>query len=279
MHEISIGFSPCPNDTFIFDALVHGKIDTKDFRFTPFIADVEELNTMALQGKLQCTKLSFHALAHCVSHYSILDSGSALGFNNGPLFICKKGNANSITNASRIALPGKNTTAHLLFSIAYPNFAHKTHMLFSHIEQAISSGEVDAGVIIHENRFTYAERGFEKILDLGTFWEKRTQSPIPLGTIAIHRNVPHSVAQTINSCIRESILFAQNNRESSKEFISFHAQEISEDVINQHINLFVNEFSVDLGKNGKYAIRKLFSEAALSGCIPEISLDSIFLNP
>ncbi len=278
MHTITIGFSPCPNDTFIFDALIHNKIDTKNIRFIPHIADVEELNVLALQGKLQCTKLSFHAFAHCHSHYVILDSGSALGFNNGPLFICKKGNRDFLSTQSRIALPGENTTAHLLFSIAYPHYKNKIHMLFSDIEHAITTKKVDAGVIIHENRFTYAEHGFEKILDLGSFWQQKTQYPIPLGTIAIHKNVPYQIAQTVNECIRESILFALSHKNSSKQFVCKHAQNLTDDIIEKHINLFVNDFSVDLGETGKKAIQKLYSEAALSGSTPPIPLDSLFLN-
>ncbi|MFW5851398.1 MAG: 1,4-dihydroxy-6-naphthoate synthase [Bacteroidota bacterium] len=279
METISLGISPCPNDTFIFDALIHHKIDTKGITFDTHIADVEVLNNMAQKGQLDCTKVSFYAFSKIYLLYSILDSGSALGFSNGPLFICKKNTASSLTTNSIIALPGEHTTAHLLFSIAFPEYTNKTYMLFSDIEQAIETGTVDAGVIIHEHRFTYAERGFEAICDIGNYWEQLTRTPIPLGAIAIHKRVPLSTAQTVNTLIRESIEYARAHPESAMPFIQKHAQDISPEIISKHINLFVNDFSIHLQKSGKQAIRTLFSKAAKSGIISPIRSESIFLNP
>src|SRR5690554_5182862 len=279
METISLGISPCPNDTFIFDALIHHKIDTKGIQFNTHIADVEELNNMAQEGKIDCTKISFHAFSNCHSQYSILDSGSALGFANGPLFICKKNMASSLNTNSMIALPGEKTTAHLLFSIAFPEYTNKTYMLFSDIEHAIETGKVDAGVIIHEHRFTYAERGFEAICDLGNYWEQLTHTPIPLGAIAIHKRVSPTTAQAVNKLIKESIEYAREHTESAMPFIQKHAQNLSPEVITKHIELFVNHFSIHLQDTGKQAIRTLFSKAAESGIISPIPSKSMFLNP
>lgn len=275
--KLTLGFSSCPNDTFIFDALVHKKIDTKGIDFEYCICDVQELNERALQGGLHITKLSYFAFAHVISQYQILDSGSALGFANGPLFICKKGFAHTINSHSRIILPGELTTAHLLFSLAYPDFTNKQFAIFFDIEHAILEGKADAGVIIHENRFTYADRGFEAICDLGEFWEQTTQLPIPLGAIVIKRELPDDVKQTVNILIKESILFARNNPQESKAFIHTHAQEMSDDVKQKHIALFVNDFSVDLGNKGKQAITALYEKATALGLIPELQKD-LFLN-
>ncbi|MDA3882806.1 MAG: 1,4-dihydroxy-6-naphthoate synthase [Bacteroidales bacterium] len=278
METISLGFSPCPNDTFIFDALIHHKIDTKGIQFKTHIADVEELNNMARGEILDCTKISFHAFSKIYSQYSILDSGSALGFANGPLFICKKNSISSLNTNSIIALPGEHTTAHLLFSIAFPEYTNKTYMLFSDIEDAIETGKVDAGVIIHENRFTYAERGFEAVCDLGNYWEELTHTPIPLGAIAIHKRVPPATAQTVNTLIRESIEYAREHTESAMPFIQTHAQDLSPEIISKHIELFVNDFSIHLQDSGKQAIRTLFTKAAESGIISPIPSESVFLN-
>ncbi len=275
--KLSIGFSSCPNDTYIFDALINKRIDTCGIDFDVHIADVEELNARALNAELDVTKLSYHAFAHANGAYKILDSGSALGFANGPLFI--KNQNKEITKDSKIVLPGKNTTAHLLFSIAYPNYANKEFMIFSDIENAIKTEQADAGVIIHENRFTYAERGFEKICDLGEFWEQESNCPIPLGAIAIKSNLNEKVQHLVNKLIRESIEYANQNPQDSKFYIKKYAQELSEDVIAKHINLFVNEYSVNLGDWGKNAICTLFEKASKVGIIPKLNLKSIFLNP
>ena len=180
MKKLTIGFSPCPNDTFIFDALIHHKIDTEGLEFEVVMADVEELNQMALGAELSITKLSYHAFFHLLDTYVMMDSGSALGNNCGPLLIKNQGDSNPKIN-DLIAIPGKYTTANFLLNFAYPELINRTEMLFSDIESALKQKQVRAGLIIHENRFTYADRGFEKILDLGEFWEQKTGTPIPLG--------------------------------------------------------------------------------------------------
>ena len=265
--EITLGFSSCPNDTYTFDALVHKKINTKGIDFKCVIADVQELNRRAFVGDLQMTKLSYFAYANVFSTYQILDAGSALGFANGPLFICKKGDEQKINASSRILVPGWETTANLLFSMAYPDFTRKEECLFSEIESKIMNGEADAGVIIHENRFTYAERGFAKFRDLGDFWEKRTHTPIPLGAITIRRDVPDDLKKTINQLLRQSIEYANEHPQASNTFIHEHAQAIQDDVLKQHIALFVNEFSLSLGEKGRNAIETLYKNAFAQGII------------
>ena len=262
--EITLGFSSCPNDTYMFDALVHKKIDTEGFDFNYVISDVQELNRRAFVGDLQMTKLSYFAYSHVYQNYQILDSGSALGFANGPLFICKKGDEKKINASSRILIPGKETTANLLFSIAYPEFTNKTECLFSEIEPKIMSGEYDAGVIIHEDRFTYAERGFSLLCDLGTYWESQTKSPIPLGAIVVRRDVP-------------SIEYANAHPMDSYAFIHEHAQAIEDDVLRKHIALFVNDFSLSLGEQGRKAVETLYRRAYEVGILSS-KPSQIFLN-
>lgn len=275
--EITLGFSSCPNDTFTFDALVHGKIDTDGLTFKYVIADVQDLNARAFIGDLQMTKLSYFAYAQVYKTYQILDSGSALGYANGPLFICKTGYESSITSQSRILIPGAETTANLLFSMAYPNYTNKTPCLFSDIESKIMRGEADAGVIIHENRFTYAERGFSMLRDLGTFWEGETHTPIPLGAITVRRDLPEDVKQHINVLVRRSIEFAQANPDEPIPFMRRYAQAIQDDVMRKHIALFVNSFSLSLGPIGQNAIETLFRKAKDHAIINELP-EAIFLS-
>lgn len=275
--EITLGFSSCPNDTYTFDALIHKKIDTKGIDFKCVIADVQELNRRASIGDLQMTKLSYFAYAHVFETYQILDAGSALGFANGPLFICKKGYEANIGSHSKILIPGKETTANLLFSMAYPEYQDKTECLFSDIESRIMSGEYDAGVIIHENRFTYAERGFSMIRDLGSFWETETHTPIPLGAITIRRDMPDDLKQTINDLLRKSIEYANEHPTASNSFIHQYAQAIDDDVLKKHIHLFVNDFSLSLGNQGKNAIETLYKRAKQCKLIEKIPTE-IFIK-
>jgi len=254
--KLTLGFSPCPNDTFIFDALVHHKIDTEGLEFDVVFTDVEQLNVWALEGKLDITKLSFNAFTHCVHDYALLDSGSALGRNCGPLLIKKP--TTTLTSESKIAIPGKYTTANMLLGIAYPEYQNKVQMLFSEIENDVINGSVDVGLIIHENRFTYQEKGLEKVRDLGEFWEKETGLPIPLGGIVINRNLPFEIQKKFERVLRKSVEYAFENRESSSEFVIVHAQEMETEVIDAHINLYVNEFSVSLGEEGRRSVEKVF---------------------
>jgi 1,4-dihydroxy-6-naphthoate synthase len=275
--KLTLGFSPCPNDTFIFDAMVHGRIDTEGLEFDYFLADVEELNKRAFQGNVHITKMSYHAYAYAAKDYLILDSGSALGHKNGPLLISKRRIRTNDLENLRIAIPGKYTTANMLFSIAWPRATNKKEYLFSEIEDAILNDEVDAGLIIHETRFTYQKKGLKKIADMGDFWEKLTGLPIPLGTIVISRTIPEEVALKVNRVLRRSLDFAYHNSASTYDFVTQNARETDIDVLNNHIKLYVNEFTADLGKEGRIAIEKLFHIAAEAKVIPELP-ERIFLT-
>ena len=268
---MKIGFSPCPNDTFIFDALVNNKLEDSE-SLDVYMADVDELNRKALNADLDITKLSFGVLAEASNQYQVLDAGSALGFGCGPLLISKNPispDASEI-NHLKIGIPGKTTTANLLLSMAFPEAKNKVVMLFSEIEEAVLSGKIDAGLIIHENRFTYHERGLNKIIDLGEYWEKRTGLPIPLGCIVVKRTLPENLKKAIGNSIRNSVEFAFANREGTMQYVSEHAQEMSQDVMKQHIALYVNEYSVSLGEKGRAAIERLMLEGKNAGLIPEV---------
>ena len=271
--RLKIGFSTCPNDTFIFDALVHHKIDTKGLDFELVLGDVEELNRMAFEGGLDVTKISFHAYAYLADKYKILNSGSALGRNNGPLLISKKPYSKNDIPKLKIAIPGRYTTANLLLHIAFPDVKNLKEYLFSDIEQAILDGEVDAGVIIHETRFTYQRRGLRKIVDLGEFWESSTGLPVPLGGIIINRKIPVEVQKLFDSLLRQSIEFAWQNPQEPLEFIRKYAQEIEDDVMYNHIKLYVNDFTLDLGRQGRESILALLEKGAEIGFIPQVSHD------
>lgn len=258
--KLSLGFSPCPNDCFIFDALVQKKIDTEGLDFDVRLEDVETLNQMALNGELDITKLSFHAYAHVADKYLLLRSGSALGFNCGPLLVTRPGNAKPHSEM-KVAIPGKLTTANFLLSIAYPKMVKKVSMVFSEIEEAVLSGKVDAGLLIHENRFTYEQKGLVKIRDLGEFWEEMIHAPIPLGGIAAKRNFDMALLQKINRVIRASVEQAFKDPEGTMAYVKAHAQEMDEEVMKKHIALYVNSFSVDLGEQGEKAVRLMFGKA------------------
>ena len=275
--KISLGFSPCPNDTFIFDAMVHHKIDTHGLEFDYVFGDVEELNRMASQARLDVTKLSFNAYFSVAEDYCLLNSGAALGKNNGPILISKKKySVDEIPNL-KIAIPGKQTTANLLLTVAYPGATNKTEMLFSDIEAAVLGGDIDAGLIIHENRFTYAERGLNKILDLGEYWETLTASPIPLGGIAIKRNLPGKLQLLINRILHDSVNYAFNHPGEALDFIMAHAQEMNEEVMYKHIQLYVNNFTRNLGADGKKAIETLYKKAHELNLIPKVE-QNIFID-
>ena len=257
--KLTLGFSPCPNDTFFFDALVHHKIDAEGLEFDVVLADIEQLNKWALEGKLDITKLSYNAFTNCVSDYVLLDSGSALGRNCGPLLI-KKPEA-ILTRESKIAIPGKYTTANMLLNISYPDYKNKVEILFSDIEDDIINGNVDAGIIIHENRFTYKEKGLEKVKDLGELWEEETGLPIPLGGIVIKRSLPFKVQEKMERVLRKSVKYAFANPNSSADYVKYHAQEMEKEVIDAHINLYVNDFSISLGIEGREAVELLFAKS------------------
>lgn len=266
MH-IKIGYSPCPNDCFIFDALVHKKIDTGKYTFEPVLEDVETLNKWAMVGKLPVTKLSYHALAYVLDKYALLNSGSALGFNCGPLLISKKEIKDPENEIKSIAIPGKLTTANFLLSIAYPTLQNKTELVFNEIEDAVLTGKFDAGLIIHENRFTYEHKGLKKVRDLGEFWDELIKAPIPLGGIAALKNLDEQTRKDIDVLIKKSVQYAFANPESSMPYVKQHAQEMSEEVMKKHIALYVNEFSIDLGEVGRKAVKLMFDKAKEVGVI------------
>jgi 1,4-dihydroxy-6-naphthoate synthase len=276
---ITIGFSPCPNDCFIFDALIHGKIDTEGLRFELVMADVEDLNRRAFSGSIDVTKLSYHALAYLTNEYVLLASGSALGFGVGPLLISAKPIADPETSVPklRIAIPGKFTTANFLFSLAFPKTKNKTEMLFSDIETAVVNGTVDAGLIIHENRFTYRDKGLHKVIDLGEFWENLAHAPIPLGGIVMKRSLPLLLQEKVERLIRKSVEYAFANPDASRNFVRAHAQEMSEEVMQKHIRLYVNDYSVDLGHVGRAAVKLLFGKAMELGLIEHVH-EQIFIH-
>lgn len=277
MQKITLGFSTCPNDTFIFDAMVHHKIDTEGLDFEVVLADVEELNQKAFNEELDVTKISYNAYSKVSDKYLILDSGSALGFKNGPLLISKHKIYPDELCDVKIAIPGVNTTANLLFSIAFPEAKNKNEYLFSDIEEAVLSNEVDAGLIIHENRFTYTKKGLKKIVDMGEYWEEKTGLPIPLGGIVVSRKLDKELQLKINRGMKRSVEFAFENPKSAYPYIKQYAQEMDEEVMYKHIELYVNDFTKDLGENGKNAIKQLYDKAISLGIIPDMN-KQIFLT-
>ncbi len=254
--KLSIGFSPCPNDTFIFDALINNKIAHPGIELIPYLEDVETLNQWALDGKLDITKLSYGVYPLVSNQYQILNSGSALGRAVGPILISKEAENQLVDNAC-IAIPGEHTTAHLLFTLAYPNAKNKVFLRYNEIEEFVLSGK-GLGVIIHENRFTYAAKGLHKITDLGDYWEKTTGNDIPLGGIVIRHSLDSNLKFTIDQYIKESIEYAfLNNYKTLTEYVKQHSQEMSEEVMRKHIDLYVNQYSIELGIIGQQAIQQL----------------------
>jgi 1,4-dihydroxy-6-naphthoate synthase len=255
--RLTLGISPCPNDTFIFDALVNGLIDTGDLTFEVLHEDVQTLNEWAVAGRLDVSKISYGVLPRVAERYALLESGGALGEGVGPLLVARPGAGPFDPAGMRVAIPGRDTTAHLLFSLAYPAAAHKAFRVFSDIEAAVLSGEVEAGVIIHESRFTYAQRGLVKLLDLGEHWERVTGAPIPLGGIVARRTLPPAVRARVDALIRSSLAHAEARRPALSEYVRGHAQALDEAVMRQHIALYVNGFSQALGAPGRRAVARL----------------------
>jgi len=275
--KLTLGFSPCPNDTFIFDAMVHGRIDTEGLEFDYFLADVEELNRRAFSAEADITKVSYHAYAYMAEKYLILDSGSALGHRNGPLLVSKRDMDSSDLTHATIAIPGKYTTANLLFSIAWPDAKNKKEYLFSDIPDVLLRDEADAGLIIHETRFTYTRLGLTKIADMGEFWEKLTGLPIPLGAIVIRKDIPSDIALKVNRVIRNSLEYAYKDSFASYRFVTENASDMDSTVMNNHIKLYVNEYTLNLGKRGREAINEMFRIASKKRVIPALP-ERIFLT-
>jgi len=267
---LSLAYSPCPNDTFAFHAMVHNLVDTEGLTFSVELADVEQLNKSAAAGKFDVCKLSYHAFFYICDNYAMLRSGSALGYNNGPLFVTrqetvslfnKDGSINrSKLDGLKVAIPGEKTTAALLLKVAYPECVKLTPILFSQIEERVLSREFDAGVLIHEGRFTYEKKGLKLIDDLGSFWQTHTGAPVPLGGIAISRKFSNDVQQKVNRVLKRSIQFALKNPEISKDYVCENARELDMDIQKKHIELFVNDYSTDIGEVGENAVYLLYNK-------------------
>lgn len=272
MYALSLGFSPCPNDTFIFDALVNKQLDTGELRFDYVMEDVETLNQWAFEGKLAITKLSYHTFLHVSDRYALLDAGSALGSGVGPLLITRAGGIPSrgfedFINRASVAIPGQYTTANLLFSLAFPEAKNKTEVLFSEIEERVLQGEFDCGLVIHESRFTYRQKGLQKLMDMGEWWEKSTGAAIPLGGICIRRDLLPEIAGTLNRLIRESLALSWQHYPVLSDFVKNNAQEMEEAVMRQHIDLYVNKYTNSLGVEGRQAVQALLERAQMSKLI------------
>ncbi len=274
MKTLSIGYSPCPNDTFIFYALIHEKIDTKNLKFKGVLHDVETLNRKAIHSELDLTKISYHAYGHLRKQYRLLKAGGALGRGCGPLVIAKNEYTMDELKDKKIAIPGKLTTAYLLLQLrdsvltSADKASNFVVMPFSKIIDAVANEEVDAGLIIHEGRFTYPSYGLKQIIDLGDWWERETGLPIPLGGIIAKRSLGEGLLKKTNKIIKKSIEYASGNRAEPMNYIKEHSQELSEDVINQHIDLYVNDYSLDLGQEGEKAVNELLSRAEEAEIIP-----------
>lgn len=259
--KLMLGFSPCPNDTFIFDAMVNGKIDTKGLEFDYVMEDVETLNRWATEEKLDITKLSYNTFLHTVDKYALLHSGSALGKGVGPLLIAKEPLDLANISNYKIAIPGIQTTANLLLTLAFPHAKNKQEVLFSEIEQAVLDGSFDAGLIIHESRFTYAQKGLAKLIDLGDWWETTMRAAIPLGGIVVKRGLDKELSATIDGVIKSSLAYSWKHYPELSDFVKDNAQEMDEMVMRKHIELYVNNYTNDLGEEGRNAIGKLFEQA------------------
>ena len=272
MKNLSLGYSPCPNDTFIFYALIHGLVPLPDAGITERLEDVETLNSLAVKGDLDLTKISYHAFGHLRRDYALLRCGGALGRGCGPLVVARKPVDMRDLKGKRLAIPGKLTTAGLLLQLYGEGYEDPLILPFHEIMGAVSRGEVDAGVIIHESRFTYAAHGLVQVLDLGAWWETETGLPIPLGGILAKRSLGAELIGRIEAALRQSVEYAFSHPEEPKTYIRLHAQEMEDEVIERHIGLYVNDFSLDLGDEGVQAVQALLARAEERGLIPSCRL-------
>lgn len=267
MH-LSLGFSPCPNDTFIFNAMVNGILRPLGIVFKPELHDVETLNQMAFEEKLDITKLSFYAWLRVKKRYTLLSSGGAIGYGCGPIVISSKSLRHEDMAHCRIALPGEWTTAHLLFRLWAPEAQQRQFVPYDRIFDTLRSGQAECGVIIHESRFTFKESGFQQVVDLGAWWEEQTGLPIPLGCIAASNRLPVIVVDQVERLIQQSIQLARENPDDTLPYIRQHAQEMTADVLRAHIDMFVNEFSLNMGGKGRQAVAVLAERAQQAGILP-----------
>ncbi len=268
MKQLTIGYSPCPNDTYIFYALIHGRVSVPGITVDERLEDVETLNQMALAGTLDLTKISYHALGHLRDRYALLRSGGALGRGCGPLVVARPGTRIADLGSGAIAIPGKLTTAWLLLRLYDPALTKVVVMPFDRIMQAVADGAVAAGLIIHESRFTYPRYGLESLLDLGAWWERHSGLPIPLGGILGKRSLGADTLRKVEAAIAESLRYARSHPTEVLAYCKQHSQEMDEKVMMSHIDLYVNDFTRDLGVEGIAAVRRLFSEAEERGIVP-----------
>ena len=266
--NMTLGFSPCPNDTFIFNGLVNGPVQVPGYKVRAELHDVETLNRMAFENVLDVTKLSFFAWLAVRGQYRLLSSGGALGFGCGPVVIAQEPLTRQDMAQCRIVLPGQWTTAHLLFRLWAPDAGQRQFVTYDRIFEALQSGTADCGVIIHESRFTFQEAGFHQVADLGAWWEEQTGLPIPLGCMAMHRRHPEALARQVAASIRQSIQLAQQEPALTLPYIRTYAQEMTDQVLDAHIHTFVNDFSLDLGDSGRAAVTALEAKACELGLIP-----------
>jgi 1,4-dihydroxy-6-naphthoate synthase len=279
MMKLSLGYSPCPNDCFIFYALAHSKLKpskvSPDITWDIRLEDVEALNQLARQNVLDVSKISYHASAHLLKDYVMLRAGGALGKGVGPLIVTKE----TLTSLSkkRVAIPGGLTTANLLLKLSQPDDIEIITLRYDQIMPAVTNGEVDAGLIIHESRFTYPDYGLKKFLDVGEWWENETGHVLPLGGIIAKRSLGKATLQRINTAIKESLEYAYAHPDETKSYIAKYAQEMSDEVRQKHIDLYVNEYSLDVGEAGKAAVLELFKRAEERGFIPNVT-KGIFLE-
>lgn len=268
IRTLSLGYSPCPNDTFIFYALVHHRIDSGDLWFKETLLDVDTLNNMALKAELDVTKVSFHAYGYLRDKYALLSSGGALGRGCGPLIIARTKMPVKSLKGKRIAIPGTLTTAYLLLRLYDPSMADDIVVMpFNRIPDAVRRGDAEAGLIIHETRFTYQNYGLFEIMDLGKWWEEETGFPIPLGCCIAKREIGKDIIETVNRLVRISLEYAFAHRDETKAYIKAHSQEPDDSVIDKHINLYVNDYSIDLGEEGMLAVETLLKMAEDKGII------------
>lgn len=271
MRPLTLGYSPCPNDTFIFYGLIHGKVDTKGIVFKEILSDVEDLNQKAFNAEIDVTKVSYHAYGYLRKDYKLLRAGGAIGRGCGPLIVAKERYNIKDLRDKRIAIPGRLTTAYLLLMLYDPELClNPSMMTFDRIIPTVSSGEVDAGLIIHESRFTYPSYGLKEIIDLGKWWEEETGLPIPLGCIIAKRSLGDELCEKINNFIKKSLEYSLANPSESVDYIKRHSQELSDDVIKQHISLYVNNYSLDMGDEGEKAVEELLNRAEEAGIIPRL---------
>lgn len=271
MTALSLGYSPCPNDTFIFYALAHGRVPLPGYRVTQRLEDVETLNRLALDGLLDLTKVSYHALGHLRDRYALLHSGGALGRGCGPLVIARQATHMPMLRGKRIAIPGRLTTANLLLQLYGEGYDDLLVLPFDQIMPALKRGEAEAGVIIHESRFTYRQAGFHEVLDLGNWWEQDSGLPIPLGGILARRELGAETIGKVDRAIRSSLEYARQHPHEPRDYMRQHAQELDDRVIDAHIDLYVNDFSMDLGDEGESAVRTLLARAEGRGLIEACS--------